>query len=89
MKKYFPHISAFALTFVLIFAVSGFIFPQTARAQIMGELIKFYGPSLDPLTWLVTALGAVSIAILKLAEFITGLAGLVLTYVIQHFVIEN
>ncbi len=37
MKKYFPHISAFILTFVLVFAVSGFVFSQTASAQPAGS----------------------------------------------------
>ncbi|MBI2674012.1 MAG: hypothetical protein HYX23_01895 [Candidatus Zambryskibacteria bacterium] len=33
MKKYFPHISIFFLTFVLVFMISGFLFPQTVRAD--------------------------------------------------------
>lgn len=43
---------------------------------------------LNPLTWLVSALGAVAIAILKLAELITGLAGLILNYVVQYSVVD-
>ena len=87
MKKYFPKISASALVLTLVFVVSGLAFPQTAQA-IVSELVKFYGPNLDPLVWLVTALGAVSIAILKIAEHITGLAGLVLNYVVQYSVVN-
>ena len=33
-KRYSPHISALLLTFVLVFAMSGFLFPQTAEAEI-------------------------------------------------------
>lgn len=33
MKKYFPQISALLLTFVLVFAMSGFLFPQIVRAD--------------------------------------------------------
>ena len=43
---------------------------------------------LSPLTWLVSAFGAVSIVILKLAQLITGLSGLVLNFVVQYSVVE-
>ncbi|MEK7227526.1 MAG: hypothetical protein AAB641_01380 [Patescibacteria group bacterium] len=43
---------------------------------------------LNPLTWLVSGLGAVSIGILKLAELITGLAGLLLNYAVQYSVVD-
>lgn len=33
MKKYFPQISTLILSLVLVFMVSGFVFPQTARAD--------------------------------------------------------
>src|SRR3990167_8825311 len=38
VKKRFPHIFAFVLIFVLIFAVSGFLFPVT-----VGMVLKFVG----------------------------------------------
>lgn len=43
---------------------------------------------LSPLTWLVSALGAVSVAILKLASLLTYLAGAILNYIVQYTVVD-
>ncbi|MDO8728869.1 MAG: hypothetical protein Q7K26_03135 [bacterium] len=94
MKKYFPHISTFLLTFVLVFAMSGFLFPGTvegftpelARVLGVGEVIQKvldFGTEalLAPLSW-------VSILILQLATLLTGLAGMILNYAVQFTIVE-
>jgi hypothetical protein len=43
---------------------------------------------LNPLTWLTTALGSLSIVILQLASFLTYLSGVVLNFVIQYTVVD-
>jgi len=87
MKKYIPHISISALTFVLIFATSGLIFPQTAHAAWW-----------DPTTWmtigdfatdiLLSPLGWLAILLLQLASLITYLSGIILNYVVQFTVVD-
>ena len=88
MKKYFPNISAFVLTIVVVFAAGGFLFPQTVHAEwwdptswiTIGDLANTV--LLKPLGWL-----AVSV-VLRLAALITGLAGLILNYVVWFTVVD-
>jgi hypothetical protein len=43
---------------------------------------------LNPLTWLTTALGSLSILILQLASLLTYLSGIILNFVIQYTVVN-
>lgn len=79
MKKHFPNISVFVLTAILIFAVSGFLLPQTVHAEILDVL-------LNPLTWPAKALGAIAYIILQFISLLTGLGGVVLNGVIYYTV---
>lgn len=79
-RKYFPHISSFLLTLVIVVTVSGFIFPQTTEAacgiteigcQITERVVPFI----------------VGI-ILKLVALLTGLAGIILNGVIYLTIVK-
>ena len=131
MKKYFPHISTFILTFVIVFAVSGFLLPRTTQAQIpvggcpsgqvegvdsAGNAVCVSAPTNPPTDpncdlngdctpatpapsiiskimgfatdILLRPLGWLSLMILRLASLLTGLAGLILNYVVWFTVVD-
>ena len=110
MKKYFRHFPSLIITLALIFAASGFVLPQTVKAQTgspcpmadgtvgiwyegkcvspQSKDIAPWWNILAPLTWLVTALGAVSTVILQLADYVVGLSGVVLNFVVQYTVVN-
>ena len=85
VKKRFPHIFAFVLIFVLIFAVGGFLFPQTAQAGIWDVIDCVSSPLDCALRNLVTFVVGI---ILKFVGLLTGLAGVVLNGVIYYTVVE-
>ena len=96
-KRYSSHISALLLTLVFVFVMSGFIFPQTAHAQPVVEAsivnpltianviqrVWNFGTNalLLPVSWL-------SILILQLATLLTGLAGMILNYVVKFTIVD-
>jgi len=85
VKKRFPHIFAFVLIFVLIFAVSGFLFPETVGAQQpsgQGDSSGFWAGMVR--TFVALTVGMV----LKFVGLLTGLAGVVLNGVIYYTVVE-
>jgi len=99
MKKYFPHISALILIFVLAFSVSELMFPQmiyashttpaaagaTATAggtSIISTVLGFAGNIfLKPFGWL-------ALLILRLGSLLTGLAGLILNYLVWFTIVD-
>src|SRR3990167_7600810 len=86
MRKYFPHISAFIFTFALVFAVSGFVFPQTAHAGLGDFLLKTVGSGfLDAILFFP---GWIAIIMLQLASLLTYLSGIILNYVVQFTVVD-
>ena len=86
MRKYFPHISAFIFTFALVFAVSGFVFPQTAHAGLGDFLLKTVGSGfLDAILFFP---GWIAIIMLQLASLLTGLAGLILNYIVWFTIVD-
>lgn len=99
MRKYFPYISAFILTLVLVFAASGFLFPQTVHAfvvpdyrdwdplSVLGKLLNINLISIAS-DILLAPLGWLSILILQLAALITDLSGTILNYVVQFTVVD-
>jgi len=117
MKKYFPHISAFVLTLVVAFAMSGILFPQIVRAQLItcpaGQIVVVdeatgvpscqtvnTPPKTEPVPNIISSilgvvgnillkpLGWLSLLILRLAALLTGLAGLILNYVVWFTVVD-
>ncbi|MDO8589880.1 MAG: hypothetical protein Q7R69_01235 [bacterium] len=85
MKKYFPHISAFILTLVLVFAMSGFLFPQIVHAGVWDVLECTVSPLDCALRNFVSFVVGM---ILKLVSLLTGLAGIILNGVIFYTVVD-
>jgi len=81
MNKFIPKIGAFLLTFALVFAVSGFLFPQTAHATVCKwwELDCYVTELIIP--WIVTT-------ILQLVSLLTGLSAIILNGVIYFTVVK-
>src|SRR3972149_9668864 len=85
VKKRFSLIFAFVLIFVLIFAVSGFLFPETVGAQQpsgQGDSSGFWAGMVR--TFVALTVGMV----LKFVGLLTGLAGVVLNGVFYYTGVE-
>ncbi|MEX2013421.1 MAG: hypothetical protein WD897_00700 [Parcubacteria group bacterium] len=89
MKKHLPHVSGFILTWIIIFAISGFVFPQIAQAQAAdsgaGIIGKILGVGSDVL---LAPFGWIAILLLQLASLLTYLGGVILNFVIQFTVVD-
>ena len=85
MKKNFPHISIFILTLVIIFTMSGFLFPQTAHASFWDVVECTISPFDCALRNLVLFLAS---TVLQLVSLLTGLSAVVLNGVIYYTVVQ-
>ena len=78
-----PKISSLIPILILVFAVSGFLFPHTAHAgSIFGDILD----RINPLTWAQDALAAVAEIMLRTVGLLTGLAGVILNGIIYYTV---
>src|SRR3989338_10218858 len=83
MRRYLPKISSLIPILILVFAVSGFLFPHTAHAgSIFGDILD----RINPLTWAQDALAAVAEIMLRTVGLLTGLAGVILNGIIYYTV---
>src|SRR3989344_7809791 len=88
MKKYSSHISAILLIFVLVFVVSGFLFPQTAEGFIVWDPKKVAKVPEIATNILLAPLGWLAILVLQIASLFTYLGGVILNFVVQWTVVE-
>jgi len=76
-----PHFYNLSLIFVIVFVVSGLLFPQITHAGWLDDALNVADLLLTPFGWIATL-------ILQLASLLAYLSGVMLNFVVQYSVVD-